>query len=61
MMSLVIGFRVVEADVEVVGTMGGMLGGIAIIHPCGRWMESVEERATYAFVSLALQKIEYKV
>jgi hypothetical protein len=53
MMSLVIGFRVVEAD-------GGMSGGKAIVHPRGRWMESVE-RATYAFVSLALQKIEDKV
>ena len=43
------------------GCHGGMLGWKAIIHPCGRWMESVEERATYGFVSLALQKIEDKV
>jgi hypothetical protein len=35
-MGLVIGFRVVGADVEVVGTMGDMLGGDAIIYPCGR-------------------------
>jgi hypothetical protein len=61
MMSLVIGFRVVDVDVEVMGAMGDMLRGNVIIHACGRWMERVEERAIYACVSLALQKIEDKV